>query len=78
MSRRVLQGTVVGVAGDKTIIVRVERRLRHPTYKKVILRSKKYAVHDAENICKSGDVVRIRESRPHSKTKTWEVVGDAA
>lgn len=78
MSRRVVQGTVVSVAGDKTIIVRVERRLRHPAYKKFILRSKKYAAHDENNSCKSGDVVRIRESRPRSKTKTWEVIVDAA
>ena len=78
MPRRVLQGTVVSSAGDKTVVVRVERRLKHPVYKKFIRRSKKYAAHDPENRCKPGDVVRIRESRPHSKTKTWEVVFDAA
>ncbi len=78
MPRRVLQGTVVSSAGDKTVVVRVERRLKHPVYKKFIRRSKKYAAHDPENRCKPGDVVRIRESRPYSKTKTWEVVFDAA
>ncbi len=78
MPRRVLQGTVVSRAGDKTVVVRVQRRLKHPVYKKFIRRSKKYAAHDPENRCKPGDVVRIRESRPYSKTKTWEVVFDAA
>ncbi len=78
MPKRVLQGTVVSSAGDKTVVVRVERRLKHPVYKKFIRRSKKYAAHDPENRCKPGDVVRIRESRPYSKTKTWEVVFDAA
>ena len=78
MPRRVLQGTVVSSAGDKTVVVRVERRLKHPVYKKFIRRSKKYPAHDPENRCKPGDVVRIRESRPYSKTKTWEVVFDAA
>ncbi len=78
MPRRVLQGTVVSSAGDKTVVVRVQRRLKHPVYKKFIRRSKKYAAHDPENRCKPGDVVRIRESRPYSKTKTWEVVFDAA
>ncbi len=78
MPKRVLQGTVVGNAADKTVVVRVDRRIMHPVYKKYILRSKKYAVHDEENRCGVGDVVRIRESRPHSKTKTWEVILDSA
>ena len=73
-----LQGTVVSNAGDKTVVVRVERRIMHPVYKKFILRSKKYAVHDEGNRCGVGEVVRIRESRPRSKTKTWEVVLDSA
>ncbi len=78
MPKRVLQGTVVGNAADKTVVVRVERRIMHPVYKKFILRSKKYAVHDEGNRCGVGDVVRIRESRPYSKTKTWEVFLDSA
>ncbi len=78
MPRRVMQGVVVSAAGDKTVIVRVERRVMHPLYKKVIRRSKKYAAHDEQNRCKPGDVVRIRESRPYSKRKRWEVVFDAA
>ncbi len=78
MPGRVMSGTVVSVAGDKTVIVRVDRRVRHPMYKKFIRRSKKYAAHDADNLCKIGDAVRIGETRPLSKTKHWEVLGDAA
>jgi small subunit ribosomal protein S17 len=78
MPRRIMQGTVVSVAGDKTVIVRVERRVMHPLYKKFIRRTKKYAAHDEDNRCKVGDAVQIRESRPYSKRKTWEVVVDAA
>ncbi len=78
MPKRVMQGVVVSAAGDKTVIVRVERRVMHPLYKKVIRRSKKYAAHDENNRCKEGDVVRIRESRPYSKRKRWEVIFDAA
>ena len=78
MPRRVLQGTVVGIAGKQTVIVRVERRIQHQRYKKFILRSKKYAAHDQDCRCKSGDLVQIRESRPFSKTKNWEVIFDAA
>ena len=74
MPRRVLQGTVVSDKGEKTIVVRVERRVMHPIYKKFIQRSKRYAAHDAENRFKVGDVVRIRECRPISRTKSWEVV----
>ena len=78
MSKRVLRGTVVSSAGDKTIVVRVERRVKHPTYKKYIRRSKKYAAHDRENRFGPGDLVRIRETRPISKTKTWEVLYESA
>jgi small subunit ribosomal protein S17 len=74
MPRRVLQGTVVSDKGDKTVIVRVERSVMHPLYKKIIRRSKKYHVHDADNRFKVGDQVRIRECRPISKTKSWEVL----
>lgn len=77
MPRRVLQGVVVSDANDKTVTVRVERRVQHPIYKKTIRRSKKYAAHDEKNQFKAGDVVQIIESRPYSKTKTWEVVYDA-
>ena len=74
MPKRILQGVVVSDKQDKTIVVRVERRLMHPIYKKFIRRSKKYAAHDEANVCKIGDVVRIRECRPISKNKTWELV----
>ncbi len=77
MPKRVLNGTVVSAAGAKTVVVRVERRVKHPVYKKFIRRSKKYAAHDERDGCKLGEVVRIRESRPRSKTKHWEVIYDA-
>ena len=74
MPRRVLQGEVISDAANKTIVVRVDRRLQHPLYKKFILRSNKFHAHDPENKCKIGDRVRIRECRPISKLKSWEVV----
>jgi small subunit ribosomal protein S17 len=74
MPKRILQGVVVSDACDKTIIVRVERRVMHPVYKKFITRSKKYAAHDETNAHTSGDVVRIEESRPISKRKSWVVL----
>ena len=78
MPRRVLQGVVVSDKMDKTIVVEVERRVMHPIYKKFIRRTKKYAAHDESNDIKVGDVVRIRECRPISKRKRWEVVGEGA
>lgn len=78
MPKRILQGVVVSDKPDKTVIVRVERRVTHPMYKKVIRRSKKYAAHDDKNAYKVGDVVHIRECRPLSRTKRWEVIGAAA
>ena len=78
MPRRVLQGTVVSDKADKTIIVRVDRRVQEPLYKKYITRSKKYAAHDEDNRCKIGDIVRIRECRPISKRKCWEVLSETA
>ncbi len=77
MSKRVLQGVVVSDKADKTVTVRVDRRVKHSLYKKFIQRSKKYAAHDAENKCKVGDVVRIRECRPISKNKCFEVLAAA-
>jgi small subunit ribosomal protein S17 len=78
MPRRILQGTVVSDKADKTIVVRVDRRFMHGLYKKVIRRSKRYAAHDEVNACKVGDVVRIRECRPISKRKCWEVISDTS
>ena len=77
MSKRILQGVVVSDSGDETIVVRVERRVRHPLYKKIIRRSKKYHAHDPENAHNIGDIVRIQECRPVSKLKTWEVLAEA-
>ena len=74
MPKRTLQGTVVSDKGDKTVIVRVDRRVQHPLYKKIIRRSKKFAAHDAENKFKIGDVVRIEETRPLSRLKRWRVI----
>jgi small subunit ribosomal protein S17 len=73
-----LHGVVVSDKMDKTVVVQVERRVMHPLYKKFIRRSKKYAVHDDSNACKVGDFVDIRECRPLSKRKRWEVVREGA
>jgi len=78
MPKRILQGVVVSDKGQKTIIVRVERRMMHPVYKKFIRRSKKFAAHDETNASKIGDVVRIRECAPISKTKKWELIQEKA
>lgn len=74
MPKRVLQGTVVSDKCDKTVTVKVERKVRHPLYNKIIRRSKKFAAHDEKNECKAGDVVRIIESAPISKSKSWTVL----
>lgn len=74
MPKRILQGAVVSDKGNKTVIVKVERKIRHPLYNKIIRRSKNYAAHDEENKYKAGDVVRIAESKPISKTKRWVVI----
>ncbi len=76
MPKRILQGVVVSDKMDKTVVVRVDRKVMHPLYKKFISRSKKYAAHDETNSHKVGDAVRIRECNPISKTKTWEVIVD--
>ena len=78
MPRRVLQGVVVSDKMDKTVTVKVETKVMHPLYKKFIRRSKKYAAHDEANACKVGEIVRIRECRPISKRKTWEVITEQA
>jgi small subunit ribosomal protein S17 len=74
MPKRVLTGTVVSDKGDKTIVVRVERRVKHPLYGKIIKLSKKYHAHDAANEFRVGEIVRIEECAPISKLKTWTVV----
>ncbi len=75
MPKRVMQGVVVSDKGDKTIVVRVERRVLHPVLRKVVRRSKKFHAHDEANLYKIGDIVRIEECRPISKLKTWLVIG---
>jgi small subunit ribosomal protein S17 len=74
MPKRVLSGTVVSDKADKTVVVRVERRVKHPLYGKIIKRSKKYHTHDDANAFKSGERVRIEECAPISKLKTWTVL----
>lgn len=73
MPKRVLQGIVISSKTDKTVTVKVERKFKHPIYKKFIKVSKKYAAHDPNNRFREGDKVNIIESRPISKTKTWVV-----
>ncbi len=74
VNRKRRVGTVVSDRGDKTIVVSIERASRHRLYRKVIRRTKKYHVHDAENVATVGDLVRIEECRPVSKTKSWQLV----
>ena len=74
MPRRVLTGTVVSDKMNKTVVVRIDRRVMHPLYKKIITRSKKYAAHDETDSFAVGDTVRIRECRPRSRNKRFEVI----
>ena len=74
MPKRVLSGTVVSDKGDKTVVVRVERRVKHPLYGKIIRLSKKYHAHDEGNAFKLGEQVRIEECAPVSKLKSWKVL----
>lgn len=72
--RKIKTGVVVSDKMQKTIVVRVERHSRHPLYNKIIRRSKKFKAHDEKNIAKSGDTVKIVESRPLSKDKRWRLL----
>ena len=74
MPKRVLTGTVVSDKADKTVVVRVERRVKHPLYGKIIKLSKKYHAHDEANAFRPGEQVRIQECAPISKLKTWTVL----
>ena len=74
MPKRVLTGTVVSDKAEKTVVVRVERRVKHPLYGKIIKLSKKYHAHDAANEVHVGEVVRIEECAPISKSKSWKVI----
>lgn len=74
MPKRILKGAVISNATDKTVTVKVERTVSHPKYKKIVRKSAKYHAHDPENKAQVGDVVKIIESRPISKTKRWQVL----
>ena len=74
MPKRILIGTVTSDKTDKTVTVKVERKVKHPLYGKIIRRSKKYHAHDEANEYRVGDTVRIVETRPLSKTKRWRVL----
>jgi len=76
MPKRILQGVVVSDKTDKTVTVKVERKFLHPLYQKTVRTSKKYAAHDETNQYKTGDTVKIEESKPISKTKKWVVVSE--
>ena len=76
MPKRLLSGVVVSSNSNKTIVVKVTRRVRHKLYKKIISRSKKYHVHDENNSFKIGDVVSIIETKPISKLKNWSVYNE--
>ena len=78
MPKRVLTGTVVSDKTDKTVVVLVERKVKHPLYGKIIRRSKKYHAHDEGNVFKEGETVRIEECAPISKLKTWRVLDKTA
>ena len=77
MPKRILTGTVVSSKTNKTIVVKVTRRVQHKLYKKIISQSKKYHAHDENNSFKVGDIVKIIESKPISKLKSWTVVNDS-
>tara|TARA_B110000196_G_C21003267_1_gene594034 strand:- start:720 stop:965 length:246 start_codon:yes stop_codon:yes gene_type:complete len=77
MPKRILSGTVVSSNSNKTIVVHVTRRVKHKLYKKIISLSKKYHAHDEDNNFKVGDAVRIIESKPISKLKTWIAINDS-
>ncbi|RDE05529.1 30S ribosomal protein S17 [Sphingomonas aracearum] len=74
MPKRVLTGVIVSDKTDKTVVVNVERKVKHPLYGKIIRRSKKYHAHDEGNEFKQGETVRIEETAPISKLKTWKVI----
>lgn len=74
MPKRILAGVVVSDSANKTVTVRVERKFKHPIYKKIVKVSKKYAAHDENNKYKVGDMISIIESRPISKSKSWMVL----
>ena len=74
MTKKILKGKVTSAKNNKTIVVEVTRKFKHPFYAKVISRAKKYHAHDEKNTFKEGDEVKIAECKPFSKKKTWEVI----
>ena len=74
MPKRVLTGVIVSDKGEKTVVVNVERKIKHPLYGKIMRRTKKYHAHDEGNVFKLGQTVRIEECAPMSKLKTWKVI----
>ena len=74
MTKKILKGTVTSAKNNKTIVVQVTRKFKHPFYEKVIKRSKKYHAHDEKNKFKKGEIVSIVETKPYSKKKTWKVM----
>ena len=74
MPKRVLTGVIVSDKTDKTVVVNVERKVKHALYGKIIRRTKKYHAHDEANEFKAGETVRIQETAPISKLKTWKVI----
>jgi small subunit ribosomal protein S17 len=78
MPKRVLTGIVVSDKTEKTVVVKVERKVKHPLYGKIIRRSKKYHAHDEGNVFKEGETVRIEECAPLSKLKSWRVLDKAS
>ncbi len=74
MPKRTLSGKVIKKSGDKTVSVLVSRQTTHPIYKKIIRVSKKYLAHDETNAISVGDFVKIQETRPLSKNKSWEII----
>jgi small subunit ribosomal protein S17 len=73
-NKRILQGKVVSSKADKTIVIKVVRQIAHPLYKKYFKRSKKFMAHDEQNSCNIGDTVKVRECRPLSAMKRWELI----
>ncbi len=74
MTKKILKGIITSSKNDKTVVVEVTRKFKHPFYEKVIKRTKKYHAHDEKNKFKKGEKVSIMESKPFSKKKTWQVV----
>ena len=74
MTKKILKGIITSAKNDKTVVVEVERKFKHPFYEKVIKRSKKYHAHDEKNKFKEGEKVSIIESKPFSKKKSWQVI----